>query len=62
MMKLNFLTSLALFSLITLQGCTAAVIAADVAITGVSAVIGATTTVIGGVVDMVTPDVDEKKK
>lgn len=46
---------------VTLQGCTAVVVAADVAITGVSAVVGATTSVIGGAIDLVTPSSDDKK-
>lgn len=51
----------ALLFAITLQGCTVAVVAADVAITGVSAVVGATTSVIGGAIDLVTPSRDDKK-
>lgn len=45
-----------------LPGCTAVVVAADVAVTGVSAAVGATTSIIGGAIDLVTPDGDDKKK
>ena len=44
-----------------LQGCAAVVVAADVAITGASAVVGATTSVIGGAIDLITPSRDDKK-
>lgn len=45
-----------------LSGCTAAVIAADVAITATSVAVSAATTVVGGAIDLVTPSSDEKKK
>lgn len=55
-------TLIAAFIGTLLQGCTAVVVATDVAITGVSAVVGVTTSVISGAIDLVTPDGDEKKK
>lgn len=62
LMKPLALSGLVLLLATALQGCTAVVVAADVAITGVSAVVGATTSVIGGAIDLVVPDGDDKKK
>ncbi|MBU3725233.1 MAG: hypothetical protein FGM18_06955 [Burkholderiaceae bacterium] len=61
-MKSLLKASLLFISTQFLPGCTAVVIAADVAITGASAVVGAATSVVGGAVDLLTPDGDEKKK
>lgn len=61
-MKRPLITGLFLLLATGLQGCSAVVVAADVAITGVSAVVGATTSVIGGAIDLVTPDSEDKKK
>lgn len=52
---------IALLFIAGLQGCAAVVVAADVAITGASAVVGATTSVIGGAIDLITPSRDDKK-
>lgn len=47
---------------ITMSGCTVMVIAANLAVTTASAVVGATTSVIGSAVDLVIPDGEEEKK
>ncbi|NBT75933.1 MAG: hypothetical protein EBQ76_04535 [Betaproteobacteria bacterium] len=44
------------------SGCSAVMLAADVATSATSAAVGATTTVVGGAIDVVSPSSSDKKK
>lgn len=61
-MKSSMVFLLCLLISITMSGCTVMVIAANLAVTTASAVVGATTSVIGSAVDLVIPDGEEEKK